>query len=402
MNESPGPALARLRSLSASTPVSSLGPRALRRGRRSARERGLRFRSHGWQIVQCGTAAALAWQVATEVLGHPRPFFAPVAAVVALGVSYGDRLRRSAEVVAGVALGIGIGDLFVQLVGTGVWQIAVVVVVAMSLAVLLDAGSLLVTQAGVQAVIVTTLLPNPDAGLGRWLDAVVGGAVALGIAAVVPRSPLVRPRRLVADVVSQVADLLEEASRSARDGDVQRATRALERARASQPAMDALVASAEEGLDVVRGSPFRRRHRGSLRDVASMVEPLDRAMRNVRVLLRRVTVAAWRHEPVPDSLVNLTADLAEATRQLSVQLADEHVDEDDLALLRQVAQTSGAIPVGVSLSSDVLLAQIRSMTVDLLQVAGMGYDEALTQVPPARPPRQPPAPGMEHSAEHHP
>jgi uncharacterized membrane protein YgaE (UPF0421/DUF939 family) len=56
----------------------------------------------------------------------------------------------------------------------------------MSLAVLLNAGPMLITQAGVQAAIVTTLVPATAAGLDRWLDAVVGGAVALVAAAVVP------------------------------------------------------------------------------------------------------------------------------------------------------------------------------------------------------------------------
>jgi uncharacterized membrane protein YgaE (UPF0421/DUF939 family) len=62
-------------------------------------------------------AAATAWWVASALLGHQRPFFAPVAAVVALGVSYAARLRRVGEVVAGVALGVAVGDVFVLLAG---------------------------------------------------------------------------------------------------------------------------------------------------------------------------------------------------------------------------------------------------------------------------------------------
>ena len=106
-------------------------------------------------------AAAAAWWVASALLGHERPFFAPVVAMVALGVSYAARLRRVGEVVAGVALGVAVGDVFVRVAGTGTWQIALVIAVAMSLAVLLEAGPMMVTQAGVQASIVTTLVPPP-------------------------------------------------------------------------------------------------------------------------------------------------------------------------------------------------------------------------------------------------
>ena len=68
------------------------------------------------------------------------------------------------------------------LVGPSIWVLVLAVLVAMSLAVFLDVGALVVTQAGVQSAIVTTLVADPAQGLDRWLDAVVGGATALLIA----------------------------------------------------------------------------------------------------------------------------------------------------------------------------------------------------------------------------
>ncbi|MFP5345436.1 MAG: FUSC family protein [Actinomycetes bacterium] len=378
-------ALDRLRELSrAEDPWASLGPRALLRTGRSARSRLRRLSSRSWLIAQCAVAAAAAWLLAQVLLGHPRPFFAPVVAMVGLGISYGNKLRRVGEILVGVAVGVGIGDLFVRYAGTGVWQIAVVVAVSMGAAVLLDAGALIVTQAGVQAVIVTTLLPTSSAGLERWLDALVGGGVALATAAVVPRTPLVRPRVMAADVLAGLGELLEEAARSAKDGDVQRASRALERARRSGPVLEGLREAANEALAVARGSPFRWRHRRPLEDLAAFVEPLDRAVRNVRVLLRRVTVASWREESVPDSLIRLITQLGAASHVLSDDLAEERREPLARKGLRDVARESSTVPVGVSLSSDVVLAQIRSITVDLLQVSGIPYDEALQLVPPAR------------------
>ena len=49
------------------------------------------------------------------MFGHPTPFFAPIAAVVSLGTSYGQRLRRVAEVTLGVAIGVFVGDLLTAL-----------------------------------------------------------------------------------------------------------------------------------------------------------------------------------------------------------------------------------------------------------------------------------------------
>ena len=97
---------------------------ALSRGRTSLRERLGRVRDKLWQIGQCAVAAGVAWFVAADLLGHPTPFFAPIAAVVSLGTSYGQRLRRVAEVTAGVALGVFAGDLLTHLLGSGGWQLA--------------------------------------------------------------------------------------------------------------------------------------------------------------------------------------------------------------------------------------------------------------------------------------
>ena len=59
------------------------------RGRTSVSARFRRTRAKSWQIAQCATAAGVAWFVAADLLGHDTPFFAPIAAVVSLGTSYG-------------------------------------------------------------------------------------------------------------------------------------------------------------------------------------------------------------------------------------------------------------------------------------------------------------------------
>ncbi len=351
------------------------------RARRRLGLRLARWRRARFQVAQCAVAAALAWLVATELLGHTRPFFAPVAAVVALGVAYGQRTRRAVEVVVGVAIGVAVGDLLVTLLGTGWWQIALVVGIAMSLAVLLDAGTVLITQSGVQAVIVTTLLPQADAGLSRWLDAVVGGAVAVAVATVAPRQPLRRPREIAGGVLRDLADLLGCCADAARGGDQAAAELALDRARGTDASIAALRQAATEGLDVVRVSPFRRRHGEGLRSLSATVQPLDRAARNVRVLARRVVAATRVGETVSAPVTTLVAELADAVSLL----AGEVVAGEDLApaarRLRDVAELSARVPRG-DLSADVVLAQVRSAVVDLLQVTGLSQADALARVPP--------------------
>ncbi|MGH8868046.1 MAG: FUSC family protein [Actinomycetes bacterium] len=369
-------ALARLRDLS-----SDLAPRAARRGHASVRTRLGRLRQRSFLIVQVSVAAAVSYWVAADLLDHSRPFFAPIAAIIGLGMSYAQRPRRVAEVTAGVAVGVGVGDLLVGVIGSGVWQVFLVVCLAMAVAVLLDAGALIVTQAGVQSVIVTTLLPGASAGLDRCVDAAAGGVVALVVATVVPVTPLRQPRAQAARVLDELALLLREAARSARDGDVERATRTLDRARETDTVLSDLRSAAREGLSVSR-TPLRRHHLDSVVAVAELAEPLDRAIRNVRVLVRRVTVAASRGEPVPEAYAHLAERLADIVEDMAAGLREKMLPTRARETLQDLARDSARVESSDTLSAVVVLAQVRSMIVDLLQLTGLDVDGAEQRVPP--------------------
>ena len=163
--------------------------------------------------------AGLAWFVAEQLLGHPTPFFAPVAAIITLGVTYGQRMRRGVEIAIGVAVGVLVGDVFVRFFGTGVWQIMVVLVLALSIATLLASRQLIIIQAGVQSVIVITLAPDPSQAFGRWLDAVIGCSLALLVATVAPSAPLRKPAHLASEVLDHLAGTLDAAATELRDSD---------------------------------------------------------------------------------------------------------------------------------------------------------------------------------------
>ena len=187
--------------------VASLGDRAWRRGSLSITARLLRLRSKLWLIGQCSVAGGVAWLIARHLFHHPVPFFAPVAAVVGLGTSYGQRHRRVAEVAVGVALGVSLGDLFHALFGSGAWQVTLVILLSMSVAVFLDAGTLLINQTTVQALVVTTIL-TPSGAASRVVDAFTGGAVALVAATIVPSAPLRSPNHRAALVLGKLAELM--------------------------------------------------------------------------------------------------------------------------------------------------------------------------------------------------
>ncbi|GAA3615892.1 aromatic acid exporter family protein [Marihabitans asiaticum] len=350
--------------------VRALRPRA------TVRARFQRVLDRSSRILLASIGAAAAWWLARYGLDHPAPFFAPVTVVVTLGLTYGQRLRRIAELVVGVAVGVLVGDLFVLTFGTGVWQISVAASIAMFIATFLGAGPLLTVQAGVQAIIITTLVADADAALSRWLDAVVGGVIALLLATLVPSSPLHRPRREVSELVDEVAEILRDCVHAVRERDEVAAERALHRARSTETAVTQLREDAKAALEVAAISPFHLRRRPDLRTVSATVTPLDRCIRNLRVLARRSGVAVRSDEPVPGAYLDFLTHLADAATALSEDLGQRGSGESLRAPLAAVAAEGAARAEDASLSAELMRAQMRSMCLDLLMVTGLGYQQA--------------------------
>ena len=129
-----------------------------------------RLRGRMWPILQ----TAAAWYLAVALLDRDQPLFAPIAAVIALGATVGQRGQRAVELVGGVVLGIAVADLIVAAIGTGPWQAGVMIVLAMGTAVALGGRELLVAEAAVSAILIATL---PGAGAGfppdRFVEAII-------------------------------------------------------------------------------------------------------------------------------------------------------------------------------------------------------------------------------------
>jgi uncharacterized membrane protein YgaE (UPF0421/DUF939 family) len=371
-------------------------------GRRATVARLRRLRTRAWLIVQAGVGAALAWWVAQDLLGHQLPFFAPVTAIVCLGLTYASRLRRIVELTIGVAVGILTGDLFVHYFGSGVWQLFAVCVVAMSLAVLLGGGQLLMMQAGIQGAILTTLVAGEGQALSRWFDAVVGGSVALLIAMVAPvRSTTERPRQRATTIIGHLAEVLTDTAQALRSRDVDRARAALARARGLSQELDGLREATGEAAAAARLAPLLSGvHREDVEEIRTLQAPLDLAVRNVRVLARRAELAVEEGEFVPDTYTDMVADLAQAAATIAEQLERRSplsAAREDLVVLAR--RSTWAHP-RAGLSAEVMRAQVRSAVVDLLVLSGMPLADARRRVPatreefdPVSPPPADPAPG---------
>lgn len=344
-------------------------------GRASLHTRVERLRGGSWAIAQTALGAGVAWALASAVLGQEEPVFAPIAAVIALGATFGQRGRRALELIAGVVVGITIADGIVVLLGAGPLQVALVVALAMSAALLIGGGGILVTEAGVSATIITILhTPGADSLLGeRFIEALLGGAVAMVINYLFfPLNPELIVGRASQRVFSALGATLKQIAESLSEGDPDRAEAALERARAIDPEMDGLREAIATGQETARLAPPRRRSIGPLELYAGAAAQLDLAVRNTRVLARAVLRLVQDGHRAPAELVEAVRELAEAVWALAGQLEEPDRDYPTRELaLRAAARATGLLEDRGDLAASVVVGQVRSIAVDLLRASGL-------------------------------
>ena len=343
-----------------------------------------RVRASWALILQASAAAGISYGIGLYVFGHEMPFFAPVAAWIALGFSRDRSVRRVAELAVGVAVGVAAGDLVVHVIGSGMWQMALVLAASALVGRFLDRGALLTTQAGVQAIVIVGLPQIGGGPFGRWIDALVGGVVALAVALLTPTDPRRHPRTLAQAAVHELSGVLDVLARGLRTRSVEDVEAALLTGRASQPALDEWRDAARSAAELVRLAPAHRRHRGELDRLVVQCVLLDRAMRSARVLARRSIAAVDEGHVAPGLvlLADVIASVARATDDLALALGSGHDPRPTRERLLDVAAALDPhtlAPDDWQTQSLVLL--LRSVVVDLLEAAGADPADARTALP---------------------
>ena len=348
--------------------------------RGQVRQRTSRLRAGLWTIAQTSIAVGAAWLLAQQV--NDAPFFAPISAVISLAATRGQRTTRAIELVIGVAIGIAIADLIVAALGTSTLVLMLVVALAMGAALLLGGGTILISQAGVSAIFVTTAEQPHGLTPNRFIDALIGGAVALLVSQVLlPRDP-----------VAGVHEQRPRARRPARPRPARDGRGAARGRRRPGPARARVARSAGANLEdfadavdiaretvSVRPPVWRARERLPL--YADAVAQLDLAVRNARVLARRAVAAVRRHGPAPPELAGAVDCLADALDELVHHLDDPDAETSSRRIALEAARRATAVLArDRTMSTSALVAQVRSTAVDLLRGSGLTEDEAIAEL----------------------
>jgi hypothetical protein len=300
------------------------------------------------RIAQTAFAAGASWELALQLPGHRQPFFAPIAAVIALGAERGRRGRQAIEMMLGVALGILLGAALVAVAGTGAWQLVVATAVALLVATGAGVSPVIRIQAAASAILVVALhRPGTNLATQRLVDALIGGGVAIVLARLLfPVDPFALVRGEATKLRAALADALDELAGALAAGDYGRARRA-------QSVVDSIdERRLEDALalarEVARKAPRRRPARAELEALGASWQELDAAVSDGHAIATgALRILAERAEPA-EALAAAVRSAGDAVRLVEPEPARTaaRAAEDAAAAAMRDDPSLGAAVVG--------------------------------------------------------
>jgi Fusaric acid resistance protein-like len=263
------------------------------------------------RITQSALAAGAAWEIALQIPGHGKPFFAPIAAVIALGADRGRRGRQAIEVILGVTLGILLGAGIVAVAGVGAWQLVLATAIALLIATAAAAPPVVRIQAAASAILVVALhQPGSNLATQRLVDALIGGGIAIVLARLLfPIDPLELVRDEARQLRVRVADALEEVAAALATRDRGRARGALQRLNSvDERRLDEALTLAR---DVARRAPRRRPLRRRLEALGVSWQELEASVGDARAIATgALRMLGEGSAPAPELVVAVRAAAA--------------------------------------------------------------------------------------------
>lgn len=333
-------------------------------------------------IVQITAAAVAAYAISHYLVGHRYPLLSVTTVISSLGLARNAKPRQTVETILGMLVGILLSATLLALVGSGVWQLLIVLLLVMLVARALSPNPAFAAVAAVQSVLIMVLPPPVGGPIMRVVDASVGLTMALVVTVLLPRDPragAVRDGRALFAVLRESLGLAVDALST---GDGATAELGLERLRRTQPLIDRWASSLEAAKQLVRISPLLRRHRAELVAQERLQLAADLAVRHLRVIIRRVEFLVRDDGPRPE-LAALLGELGEGIRLLGEEVGDRSSTGAARTLFSDLAERLDPASVleGASLRDATIVLLLRSLLVDLLVGSGATPEQARGLLP---------------------
>ncbi|WP_309710312.1 FUSC family protein [Pseudolysinimonas sp.] len=333
-------------------------------------------------IIQIIVAVVIAYSITRWLLGHPYPLLAVTVTITSLGLTRDARPRRVAESLLGIVLGVAVSESIALLVGSGVWQLAIVLLVVFVVGRFISPNPQFAVASAIPSAIVM-LLPAGQGLFGRTVDAIIAGVVALLVTALIPRDPGRTAARDRQAIFAVLTESTESIARSLRDADEAAGELALSRLRRAAPLFEAWKQSLDTAIAVARISPFLRGRLPELRRNSRAVDAVDFATRHLRMIARRCLYLGRDGIPRP-GLADALTTVATGVRMLGEELQEPQAAGAARSVLTDLARRLDPVTLmpDAGLADASVLLLLRPLVVDLLVGTGMPHDEARDLLPP--------------------
>jgi uncharacterized membrane protein YgaE (UPF0421/DUF939 family) len=311
-----------------------------------------------WPVLQQSAAATIAWLVATHVVQHHQPFFAPIAAVVALNTPLGERGTNAVRLLVGVLAGVVAGELALHLLGSGAVALALGSFAAITAARFANRTPLVRAQAAAAAIL-TVVTTTTDVGPQRLVDALIGAGVALVFSQLLfPPEPVALVRRAASAALGEMAQGLRLAGRAVRTSDEGVAEQAVQTLRELRDRLGELARTRRASQRVVRHSILWRTRKAPVVRETENAGYLDLLGSSCLLLSRTVLdVDTHRREAVALTVDGLADDLAELANDPGSKDVRQRTAEHVLELLDAFEDPAdGAIEIAVRMVAFDILA----------------------------------------------
>jgi uncharacterized membrane protein YgaE (UPF0421/DUF939 family) len=332
-----------------------------------------RSAAFAWPLIQATAAATLAWLIAKDVFAHEDPFFAPIAAVIALNTSLGERGLNALRLLFGVMVGIAAGELTIAVLGAGYGRLALATFAAMAVAYALGGARIMIAQAAAGAIL-TVAASSGEAGWQRLSDAVIGAGVALVFTQFLfSPEPVALMRRAERAVLLHVAAGLRSLVTALERHDEASEREAMDSLGEARDHLTELARTRRASRRVVRHSLAWRSRMGRVVRESENAGQLDLLIGSCLILARTAFETTGGERTMVASIV----------RDIERAISDLAANPGDRALRQQVADRAlhisgrfGDPHVSAGSALDGALIALRMIVADVMIFAGVAAQEA--------------------------
>jgi hypothetical protein len=324
-------------------------------------------------VLQGAVAATAAWVIAGRVVGNHEPFFAPIAAVVALNASLGERGLNAVRLLLGVVVGIVAGELTVAALGGGYASLALAVFAATAVARAFGGARIVIAQAAAGAIL-TVAVANGEAGTQRLVDALIGVGVALLFSQVLfSPEPLALLRRAEAAALEDMGNALQLTARALEADDDDVAEEAMNQLRTMRDRLS------ERGRTRTASGRIARRTAVWRSQIAPVVRETEDAGRldllgGSCLTLARTAMAT--HLPCRRQLAPRVRDLADGLADLAHAPGDRDTRQRAADRALDVARRLSTVDTPADAEAVAAMVALRTVVSDLMIFAGVDTEQA--------------------------